>query len=172
MSLTDWCFVMDQHTRTQISGCWGLEVSPQPQPRCDDETGIMNTLRTASCFRRHHQWSSESEMRTFGSSMWSNHLACSSQLGCYLWLEMWQHRVCIERERERRHSKDWHLGCLAHSADGGKLGTVHWLNIHYTESGNTISRNIQPIPHLPASHSYRKWQNIIPDRESRNESWK
>ena len=58
-------------------------------------------------------------------------------------------------ERERRHSKDWHLGCLTHSADGGKLGTVHWLNIHYTESGNTITRNIQPIPHLPVSHSYK-----------------
>ena len=151
MSLTDWCFVMDQHTLAQDAEVlrWALSLSPAAMTRPGSWTlWELPAARAATISDPLNQ-------------KWG-HL--DHQCDPITWpappswvvisgLEMWQHRVCIERER--RHSKDWHLGCLTHSADGGKLGTVHWLNIHYTESGNTITRNIQPIPHLPVSHSYK-----------------
>lgn len=161
MSLTDWCFVMDQVSGLRMLRSWGL--SPQPQPRCDDETGIMNTLRTASCFRRHHQWSSESEMRTFGSSMWSNHLACSSQLGCYLWLEMWQHRVCIERERGDIVKTDILGASLTRQTEASLARCTD--SIYITLSQGIQSPEIYNPSHIFRRATARKWQNIIPDRE-------
>ena len=113
--------------------------------------GSWTPWELASCFRSHQQWSSESEMRTFGSSMWSNHLAfILPELDCYLW--------CLYQERD---SKDRHVGASVtpHRQRQAWHGALTQYTLHWVREYNHQKYTTHPIssgePRLEKDRKYQ-----------------